>query len=88
MDAVAPPAVTVSVSEPSVSKSLNSDTEIVAKPLELTTAFPLNEPPNTSAALMPDRVNGTDVLVATFFVVSVKVAAEPSLTEELLEDSE
>ena len=74
VDAVAPPAVTVSVSEPSVSKSFSSDTEIVATPLELTTAFPLSEPPDTSAALMPERVYATDVPEATFVVVNVKVA--------------
>ena len=56
VDAVAPPAMTVRVSAPSVSKSFNSDTEIVAMPLELTTAFPLSEPPDMSAALMPERV--------------------------------
>ena len=56
VDAVAPPAVTVSVSAPSVSESFKSVTEIVAIPLELTTAFPLSEPPDMSAALMPERV--------------------------------
>ena len=56
VDAVAPPAETVRVSEPSVSESFKSVTEIVAVPLELTTAFPLREPPDTSAALMPDNV--------------------------------
>ena len=56
VDAVAPPAMTVRVSAPSVSKSFNRDTEIVAMPLELTTAFPLSEPPDMSAALMPERV--------------------------------
>ena len=56
MDALAPPAVTVRVSEPSVSKSLSNETEIVAMPLEFTTAFPLSEPADTSAALMPDNV--------------------------------
>jgi hypothetical protein len=55
-DAVAPPAETVRVSEPSVSESFKSVTEIVATPLELTTAFPLREPSDTSAALMPDNV--------------------------------
>ena len=55
-DAEAPTAVTVSVSAPSVRKSLSSDTEIVATPLELTTAVPLSELPDTSAALSPERV--------------------------------
>ena len=55
----------------------------MATPLELTTAFPLSEPPDTSAALMPDRVYGTDAPAATLVVVYVKVAVEPSLTEEL-----
>jgi hypothetical protein len=78
VDADAPPAETVRVSEPSVSESFKSVTEIVAIPLELMTAFPLSEPPDTSAALMPDRVYGTDVPDATFVVVSVNVAVEPS----------
>ena len=56
VDAVAPPALTVKVSDPSVSESFKSVTEIVAAPLELTTAFPLSEPPDMSAALMPDKV--------------------------------
>ena len=56
VDAVAPPAVTVRASGPSVSKSFNNATEIMAVPLELTTAFPLRTPPNTSAALMPEIV--------------------------------
>ena len=84
VDAVAPPAVTVNVSAPSVSKSFSSVTEIVATPLELTTALPLSERPDTSAALIPDRVYGTDVPEATLEVERVKVAVEPSLTDELL----
>ena len=83
---MAPPAVTVRVSDPSVSKSFNSDSEIVALPLELTTAFPLSEPPDKSAALIPDKVYGTDVPDATFAVVSVKVAVVPSLTEPPVND--
>ena len=51
-----PPAVTVSVSAPSVSPSLINETEIVARPLELTTALPLNKPPDMSALLMPESV--------------------------------
>ena len=81
VDAVAPPALTVKVSDPSVSESFKSVTEIVAMPLELTTAFPLSEPPDTSAALMPDNVYGTDVPDATFVVVKVNEAIEPSLIE-------
>ena len=53
VDALADPAVTVRVSAPSVNKSFNNATEIVATPLELTTAFPLSEPPDTSAAVIP-----------------------------------
>ena len=56
VDAVAPPAVTVRVSGPSVRRSFNNATEIKAVPLELTTAYPLRTPPNTSAALMPEIV--------------------------------
>ena len=56
VDAVAPPAVTVRVSDPSVRASLTSATEIVAEPLESITAFPLNAPPVTSAALTPESV--------------------------------
>ena len=78
--AVAPPAVIVRVSEPSVKLSLSKVTEMVATPLELTTALPLNAPPETSAALTPDRVYATEVPEATFVVVRVKVAVEPSLT--------
>ena len=63
-----------------MSESFKSDTEIVATPLELTTAFQLSEPPDTSAALMPDNVYGTDVPDSTFVVVSVNVDVEPSLT--------
>ena len=88
VDALAPPAVTVRVSEPSVSESLSNTTEMVAMPLEFTTAFPLSEPPDTSAALIPERVYGTDVPDATFVVVSVNVAVEPSLTELLEEVKE
>jgi uncharacterized membrane protein (DUF441 family) len=55
-DAVLLCAVTTRVSAPSVSASFKSVTEIVATPLELITAFPLREPPDTSAALMPERV--------------------------------
>jgi hypothetical protein len=36
----------------------------------------------------PERVYGTDVPAATFVVASVKLALDPSLTEELLEVSE
>ena len=84
-DALVPPAVTVSVSAPSVSESFKSVTEIVAMPLELTTAFPLSEPTDTSAELMPESVYGTDVPETTFVVIKVKVTEEPSLTEVLLE---
>ncbi len=80
-DAETPPADAVSFSEPSVNKSFNSVTEIVAMPLELTTAFPLSDPPETSEALIPDKVYGTEVPDASLVVVSVKVATEPSLTE-------
>ena len=81
--AVAPPAVTVSVSAPSVSKSFSSITEIVATPLALTVALPLSEPPDMSTALIPERVYGTDVPDARPVVVRKKIAAAPSLTEEL-----
>jgi hypothetical protein len=49
-EAVAPPAVILSVSAPSVSNSFSSATEIVDNPLESTTALPLSAPPHTSAA--------------------------------------
>jgi hypothetical protein len=88
VDALALPAVTVSVSVPSVNESLSSVTEIVATPLELTTALPLSEPPDMSAALMPESVYGTDEPEARFVVIRVKVAEDPSLTEELFEKSE
>jgi hypothetical protein len=78
--------VTARVSAPSVSESFKSVTEIVATPLELTTAFPLSDPPDTSAALMPDSVYGTEVPDATFVVVRVKVAVVPSLTEPPVND--
>ena len=55
-EADAPPAVTVNVSVPSVSESFNSVKEIVATPLELTTAFPLSDSPDKSAALIPEIV--------------------------------
>ena len=84
VEALAPPAVTVNISAPSVRESLSSVTEIVATPLELTTALPLSEPPDTSAALIPERVYGTDVPEVTLVVVRVKVAVEPSLTLVLL----
>jgi len=84
VDALAPPAVTVSVSEPSVNKSAAIGTEIVAAPLEFTVALPVSDPPVMSAALTPDKVYGTEVPGATFVVVSVKVAVDPSLTLALL----
>jgi hypothetical protein len=56
VEAVTPPAVTVKVSEPSVSKSFRTLTEIVATPLELITALPLNSPPDMSAELIPESV--------------------------------
>ena len=84
VDAVAPPAVTVKVSVPSVSESFSSVIEIVATPLELITALPLSNPPDTSAALIPERVYGTAIPAATFVVVRVNVAVEPSLTEEFV----
>ena len=83
VDAVALPAVIVSVSVPSVSKSFSSDTEIVATPLALTVALPLSKPPDTSAELMPERVYGTEVPDAKSVVVRTKIAVAPSLTEEL-----
>ena len=85
VEADVPPAATANVSAPSVSKSLRRVTEIVATPLESTTALPLSKFPNTSSVLMPERVYGTAVPGATFVVVRVKVAVEPSLTEVLLE---
>ena len=56
VDAVAPPTITVRVSDPSVSESFKSDAEIVATPLELTIALPLSAPPEMSALLMPDNL--------------------------------
>ena len=76
VEALAPPVETVSVSEPSVRESFNKVTEMVATPLEFTTALSLSEPPDTSAALIPAKVYGTDVPDETFVVVSVKVAVE------------
>ena len=87
-DAVAPPAVMVRVSIPSVRESFTSVYEIVAVPLELMTATPLSNPPTTSAAVMPESVNGTDVPEAMLVPLNVKRTVEPSLTDELLEDSE
>jgi hypothetical protein len=54
---------------------------IVACPLLATVVVPLKEPPDTSAALIPESVYGTVVPAATFVVVKVKVAVAPSLTE-------
>ena len=85
VDAVVPPAVTVKVSVPSVSESLSSVTEIVATPLELTNALALSDPPDTSPALIPERVYGTAVPEGTFLVTSVKIIVSPSLTEEVLD---
>ena len=85
VEAVAPPAVTVSVSVPSVSESLRSVTEIVATPLELTTALPLSDPPDTSAALMPVNEYETVVPVPMFVVTKAKTAVLPSLTEAPVE---
>ena len=56
VDAVVPPAITVKVSGPSARESFKNNTDIVAIPLELTSALPLKEPPDTSDALMPERV--------------------------------
>ena len=88
IEALAPPAVTVSVSMPSVTLSAAMPTLIVAVPLELTTAVPVRRPPVMSAAETPDKVYGTDVPEATLVVVRVKVAVEPSLTEALFVASE
>ena len=88
VDVVAPPAVMVNVSGPSVRASFKSVTLIEAIPLELRTALPLNVPPDTSAELMPERVNGTTVPEATLVVLKVKEAVEPSLTEAVFEESE
>ena len=54
--ALASPAVMVKVSEPSVSSSLRRLTVMLARPLELMTALPVNRPPEISALLTPDRV--------------------------------
>ena len=54
---------------------------MVATPLVLTTAFPVSKPPDTSAALMPDRVYGTAVPEAILVVVNVKLTVSPSLIE-------
>ena len=88
IEALAPPAVTVSVSTPSVRRSDASGTLMVAVPLALTVAVPVGSPPVMSAALIPDKVYGTDVPEATLVVVRVKVAVEPSLTEALFVASE
>ena len=77
-------AVIVRVSEPSVKVSFNKVTETEAKPLELTTRFPVNEPPAISALLKPDNVYGMDVPEVTLAVVKVKVTANPSSIEALL----
>ncbi len=87
-EAVAPPAVTVRVSVPSVRLSAAMGTEIVALPLASTTALPDNAPPVMSAAASPVREYGTEVPAATLAVVSVKEAIEPSLTELLAAASE
>ena len=81
VDALAPPAVTVRVSAPSVKLSLIRFTDMVATPLELITAVPL-KPPETSAAETPESVYGTAAPAGTLVVESVKVALEPSLTSE------
>ena len=80
LDALAPPAVTVNVSAPSVKLSFSKVTVIVATPFELTTAVPL-KPPETSASETPESVYGTEVPDARFLVVSVNEAALPSFTE-------
>ena len=80
VDALAPPAVTVNVSAPSVNLSFRRIADMVATPLELTTAVPLKSP-ETSAAEMPESVYGIGVLGAKFVVVSVKKAVLPSFTE-------
>ncbi len=82
-EAVAPPAVTVRVSVPSVKLSAAMGTEIVALPVASITALPDSAPPVRSEAETPVMVNGTDVPAATLAVVSVKVAIAPSLTELL-----
>ena len=56
VDADAPPVVIVRVSAPSVRTSLTKVTEMVARPLELMTALPVNRPPEISALLTPDKV--------------------------------
>ena len=88
VDAEAPPAVMVRVSEPSVRASFKSVTLMEAIPLELTTALPLSAPPEMSAELMPESVNGTTVPEATLVVLKVKEAVEPSLTDAVFEESE
>jgi hypothetical protein len=54
---------------------------MVALPLELTIAVPDSAPPVMSAELKPEIVYGMEVPPATFVVVSVKTALEPSGTE-------
>ena len=56
MDAVLPCTVTVTVSAPSVVTSAAMGTRIVAVPLVLIVAVPLNPPPVISEADTPDRV--------------------------------
>ena len=55
-EAVAPATLIVRVSDPSVKTSFVKVTEIVARPLELMTALPVNRPPEMSVLLTPDRV--------------------------------
>jgi hypothetical protein len=88
VDALAPPAVTVSVSAPSVSRSAAIATEIVAAPLGFTVAAPLSNPLVTSAALTPVKVYGTDVPDVTLVVVNENVAVNPSFTDKLFATTE
>ena len=55
-EAVAPARLIVRVSDPSVKTSFVKVTEMVARPLELMTALPVNRPPEISALLTPDKV--------------------------------
>ena len=55
-ETVALATLIVRVSAPSVRTSFAKVTEIVARPLELMTALPVNRPPEISALLTPDRV--------------------------------
>ena len=83
-DAVLLCTVTLRVSAPSVLTSAAMGIRMVAVPLELMVAVPLNAPPVMSAADTPESVYASDVPAATKVVLRVKVAIDPSSTVVLL----